>query len=128
MIEKALIENLKERLEKERKTLEKELESFAKKDKALKGDWDTLFPNFKVSNLEEEADEVEEYENLLPVERALETKLSQINSALEKIKQAAKGEPRQGRGKYGICEKCNKEISEERLEVIPETKTCGQCK
>ena len=128
MIEKALVEKIKERLEKERKNLEKELEGFAKKDKALKGDWDTFFPNFKVSNLEEEADEVEEYENLLPVERALEAKLSQINLALEKIRQAAKGEPRQGRGKYGICEKCGKEIGEERLKVIPETKICGQCK
>lgn len=118
MIEKALVEKIKEGLEKERKNLEKELESFAKKDKTLKGDWDTSFPNFKVNNLEEKADEVEEYENLLPVERALETKLNQVDLALEKIKQ----------GKYGICENCGKEISEERLKVIPETKICRQCK
>ena len=117
-MEKALREKIKERLEKERENLEKELESFAKKDKALKGGWDTLFPNFKGNSLEEEADEVEEYENLLPVERALETKLKHVDLALEKIKQ----------GKYGICEKCGKEISEERLGVIPETKICGQCK
>ena len=68
--------------------------------------------------MEKEADEVEEYSALLPIEYALELKLKNIDLALEKMK----GE------KYGICEKCGKEIEERRLEVLPEAKYCLRCK
>ncbi|MDP3093854.1 MAG: TraR/DksA C4-type zinc finger protein [bacterium] len=118
MFEKTFVEQMRSRLEQEKKNLEKELENFAKKDRSLKGDWDTFFPNFKGGSLEEEADEVEEYGNLLPIERALETRLTQINTALEKIKG----------GQYGICKICNKEIGRERLEAIPEAAICRKCK
>ena len=118
MLEKDFIEKIKTRLEKEKQDLEKELEIFAKKDKILRGDWGTTYPNFHGSNLEEEADEVEEYANLLPIERALEIKLAKVNLALEKIKEK----------KYGFCEKCHREIGQERLEAIPETKACQKCK
>lgn len=30
-------------------------------------------------------------------------------------------------GKYGICERCGKEIEKERLEVIPYTSLCAEC-
>ena len=30
-------------------------------------------------------------------------------------------------GEYGICLKCGEEISEERLEILPETDTCMKC-
>lgn len=108
---------IKEKLEKRKKEIEKSLKKFASKDKDLKGDWDTVFPDFGENNLEEMADEVEEYENLLPVEHSLENKLSEINSALEKIK----------KNTYGICENCQKEISKERLKVFPEARFCLDC-
>ncbi len=117
-MEKTLLEELKIKLEKSKQELEKELQNFAKKDRRTKSNWDTNFPNFHSNSLEEEADEAEEYGNLLPVERALETRLWQVNLALDKIRQ----------GKYGICEKCGKEISQERLRAVPETKTCNICK
>jgi len=117
-----LIEQLKEKLEKEKSQIEEELKRFAKKDKNLPGDWDTLFPKWNGEtgshDLETEADEVEEYSTLLPVEYALETRLKDINTALEKIK----------KGNYGICEKCKKEISEEKLEISPESRFCLKCK
>ena len=119
---KKLLKELKEKLEKEKSLIEKELKGFAKKDEKLKGDWDTKFPKWDgeagSSSSETMADEVEEYESLLPVEHILELKLRDINLALEKI----------GKGKYGICEKCGKEIEAERLKTIPEARLCLRCK
>jgi YteA family regulatory protein len=43
--------------------------------------------------------------------------LDDIDHALEKIKNKS----------YGICEKCHKNIDEERLEVVPYAKTCLEC-
>ncbi|HHF52866.1 MAG TPA: TraR/DksA family transcriptional regulator, partial [candidate division WOR-3 bacterium] len=43
--------------------------------------------------------------------------LKSIDVALKKIKE----------GKYGICEKCGKEIEEERLDLIPWTRYCSIC-
>lgn len=121
-MEENLLKELKEKLLKEKEEIEKELERFAKKDEKLEGNWDTKFPKWNggsgSSGLETMADEVEEYSTLLPIEYALELKLENIKSALEKIE----------KGNYGICEKCKKEIEIERLKIIPETKYCLKCK
>ena len=117
-MDKKTLEELKKKMEEEKKSLEKELAGFAQRDKQLKGDWDTRFPKFNESRLEEAADEVEQYENLLPVEHALEIKLKDIDLALEKVEKAG----------YGLCEKCQQEIEEERLKIMPEAKTCSRCK
>jgi len=121
-MDKKLLKELKEKLEKEKSQSEEELKKFAKKDEKLKGDWDTRYPKWDgeagSSSLETMADELEEYESLLPVEHVLELKLRDIDSALEKIKKE----------KYGICEKCGKEIEIERLKAIPEAKFCLKCK
>ena len=117
-MDKKLIE---EKLEKEKKTLEAHLQTFAKKDTRLKGDWDTKFPKFDgefgSSALETAADEVEEYASRLPVEYSLELRLRDIDLALEKIK----------KGKYGQCEKCGKDIDEKRLEIHPAARFCVKC-
>jgi len=119
---KSFFKKIQKELEIERTAIEKELQRFAKKDEKLKGDWDTLFPKWDgeagSALLEKAADEVEEYSTLLPIEYTLETKLKNINLALEKIK----------KGKYGICEKCGKKIDKERLKVCPEAKFCLRCK
>jgi RNA polymerase-binding transcription factor DksA len=117
-MDKDLLEKFKQKLLKEKEVMERSLQSFAKKDEKLKGDWDTLFPEFNSGSLEEAADEVEEYESRLPIEHTLELRLKDINLALEKIKQ----------GNYGKCEKCGKEIPEERLKLLPEARTCTQCR
>ncbi len=117
-MEKNFVEKMRAQLEEEKNVLEKELQGFAEKNKSLKGDWQTRFPNFQGDNLEEEADEVEEYGNLLPVERTLEARLAEISLALEKTK----------KGKYGLCEKCGQVIGLERLQAIPETRICDKCK
>ena len=116
-MDKKLIEELKEKLEANKNSIQKELESFATEDPNLKHNWDTKYPNREDSDKDDEADEVQEYDNKLSVEYSLELKLKDVNNALEKITE----------GNYGICEKCGKEISEERLQACPEAKTCLKC-
>lgn len=121
MRDKKFLEKIKKILEKEKQRLTEELSSFAKKDKKPYGDWDTAFPqlgSFSGGDLDEErAKEIEEYQNLLPVEHALELKLLTIEQALKKIK----------KGTYGKCERCGKEIKKERLLAVPETRFCFSC-
>ncbi len=121
-VKKTLLKEYKQKLEEEKTSIEEELETFAKKDKKLEGDWDTKYPKLNGGtggqSLEEAADAVEEYSNRLPVEFSLELRLRDINSALEKIK----------KGKYGVCEKCGKPIPQARLKVFPEARTCKKCK
>jgi DnaK suppressor protein len=117
-----MTEEIKNKLEKQKKEIEKQLEKFATEDKNLKGDWDTRFPRFNGGEsghnaLEQAADEVEEYTTLLPIEHNLELRLKNINSALEKIE----------KGKYGICEKCGGKIEAERLKAYPEVRNCSKC-
>lgn len=115
------LKKIKKELEAKKNLIEQELQRFAKKDEELKGDWNTKFPKFNGSSggntLEEAADEVEEYITNLPIEHSLETRLKDINSALERIE----------KGKYGKCEKCLKSIPKERLKVYPEARFCLKC-
>jgi len=119
---KKLLQEIKKTLEEEKKATQEELRRFAREDKKLEGDWDTRFPRFDKetggSSLEKAADEVEEYEALLPVEFSLEKKLQNINLALERIK----------KGIYGTCKSCKKQISPERLKAFPAAETCEKCK
>ncbi len=113
-MDKKLIEELKKRLEEQKASIQKELESFAKEDPNLKHNWETKYPNREDGDKEEEADEVQQYENMLSLEHSLESKLKDVSIALEKMEA----------GTYGICEKCGKEIEKERLEAAPEAKFC----
>lgn len=121
-MDKFFLKKIKKELEREKSAIEKELESFAKRDKKLKGDWDTKFPEFNGGSggqsLEDAAEEVEEYLTRLPIEYNLETRLRDINLTLEKIK----------KGGYGKCERCGKKIAKERLKVYPEARFCLKCK
>lgn len=67
---------------------------------------------------DEETDESEEYGNVMSIVQTLKNRLSDIETALKKI----------NNGKYGICEDCGKKISEELLEINPESKLCKDCK
>ena len=119
-MDKSTIEKLKTKLIAERQLIEGELLSFAHRDPIVKGDWDTDFPSFGDERTEqdENANEVEEYTNELPVEYALETRLESIDEALDNIEV----------GKYGICEVCGHDIEIERLEVEPSARTHVHCK
>ena len=113
-----LIKELEEKLQQQKSSLEKELKTFAKEDSKPRGDWDTRYPKFNGGGLEEEADELQEYEKLVSLEHTLELRLRDVNSALDKIKKK----------QYGNCEKCGKPIGIERLKVCPEARVCVKCK
>lgn len=115
----------KEALLAEKKSLEKELGTFAQPDKNIKGDWDTKFPemsggeagNAGEGSLDTEADEVEAYEADLSVEHTLEDRLAETNKALARME----------KGQYGKCTSCGTEIPKERLEIKPEAELCMEC-
>ena len=111
-----------EKLKEAKNYLEEELFKLTKKDKKHDGNWDTKFPekdSYTGSQaLEDAADQVEEYVNLLPVEYSMELRLKDIDLALQNIK----------KGTYGKCEKCDKDSREERLEIYPEARYCSECK
>jgi DnaK suppressor protein len=115
-MEKDFIEEQKEKLIHEKEELTKILSSFATQDKTDKDNWNTNYPKMN-DDLEEAADEVEELEDLLPAEYALEVKLKNVNIALENIE----------KGVYGICEECGKEISIDRLKINPSAQKCMDC-
>ena len=116
-MDKKLIKELKNKLEKEKVSLEKELKGFAKEDKNIKHNWNVPYPNRQNSDMEEEADEVQEYDNLLSLEHNLELRLRDIDLAIERIE----------KGGYGKCQKCEKEIENKRLLAYPEAKLCIKC-
>jgi RNA polymerase-binding transcription factor DksA len=119
-MDKKTIEELNEKLIKEKEDLEKILNDFATKDAGSPGGWRSNMPEYNQggANLEEESDEVEAYQNLLSQEASLENRREEVNKALEKIKN----------GEYGICENCKKDIEIERLQTYPAAKTCQKCK
>ena len=112
------IDTIKIQLEEEKKLLESELASIGKVDKD--GDWEakpeeqTTGPEADENDL---ADRSEDYEERSSILESLETRLEDINNALFKIEN----------GNFGICEKCQKQIEEDRLEINPAAPTCKDC-
>jgi len=120
-MDKKTLKEIEKKLKKQKESLEQELNRFAKKDQELKDDWDTKYPKADgatgSSALEDAADQVEAYANLLPVEHSMELRLRDISLALKKIKKS----------KYGKCERCGKQIDEKRLKIYPEARYCLSC-
>ena len=71
-----------------------------------------------VDSFDEETDEAEEYSAHLGMVDALRKSLARIIDALTKIENNT----------YGICEKCQKSISNEHLNINPESRLCRGCK
>ena len=119
-MDNATLQELKKSLEEEHEKLVGELKSVATKDPKMKGDWDATYPQFETQEygshgkLEEEADEVEEYEARLAAEHSLESRLLEVNKALERIEKRT----------HGSCGKCRKEIPAERLHANPAAEFC----
>ena len=67
---------------------------------------------------EEEATESLELEKRLAMERQIKEQLADIENALSKFEA----------GTYGLCESCGKPIESARLEALPATKRCVNCK
>jgi DnaK suppressor protein len=112
-----LLKEFESALIKEKNDLEKSLSGIAKPVDKKEGDYAPSFEEIGTDR-DDNATEVEQYADNLPVELALESKLKDILDTLEKIKN----------GTYGICENCHLEIDIERLKINPSARTCVKCK
>ncbi len=115
-ISKENLQQLKKLLEEEKNKLENDLNKIAKPVNKKEGDYETNYEDIG-SDRDENATEVNQYAQSLAVEDSLENRLQNVLKALAKMKT----------GKYGICEKCQKEIPLERLMINPSARTCAHC-
>ncbi|MBI2624244.1 TraR/DksA C4-type zinc finger protein [Candidatus Parcubacteria bacterium] len=112
------IARLKQKLATEEQAVREELGAIATKNPRVKGDFTVTYPEFGNDvELDEDADEVEEFSNVLALEQRLENRLGLITRALAKIEG----------GQYGLCERCGKPIDPARLEAMPEAAACLKC-
>lgn len=109
-------EHFKKLLEDELKTLEDEMVTIARKNPDNKGDWEAIESDTNTNSAEEGdlAEGMEEYETNRAILKQLETRMTEVKVALEKI----------DNGTYGICEISGKPIEIDRLEANPAAKTC----
>ena len=108
------INELKIKLEEEKALLEKELSGFGKRHTET-GDCETVANSYtKEADSIDETDRDEDFEERAGKMEALEGRLLDIVSAIQKI----------DNGNFGICEVCEQEIEEDRLEANPSSKTC----
>ncbi len=112
-IDKKILKELEQKLNKQKEMLKKELMAFAEENSKIKGDWKTKYVNVG-SEWDDNAQEVTDYATKIPIEHTLELRLKRINGALEKIK----------KGAYGLCEIDGEPIPVARLKARPESKYC----
>jgi len=106
----------KEKLEQEKERVIAELKTVGRINPDNPEDWEPI-PGKNDGNISDPndlADTVEEYEGNTALVAELEIQLKDINDALEKIEN----------DKYGICEISGEQIEKERLEANPAARTC----
>lgn len=116
MSDKKYLQEIEKKLKAKKEQLLESLARIAKKNKKVKGDYKTMFPDYGRQK-EDNAMEVSEYGRNLPIEHRLELDLKAVNEALAKIK----------KGTYGICKKCKGQIAARRLQALPEANICMKC-
>ncbi len=110
------LQYFKEKLEKEKKSLQDELDTVGKKNPDRPGSWDATSGDMEVDNADdnEVADKMEELEENNLIMEQLEQQLNEVNDALKRI----------ANNKYGVCEISGEEIEKKRLEANPSARTC----
>ena len=99
--------------DKQRKALENKLAEMEKRLAAVTKDiTKTLSSDFAEQATERENDDV-----LEEIAKETQVTIQQLKAALVRVEQ----------GSYGVCSSCGKDISEGRLDAIPETTFCVNC-
>ena len=112
------IEEMKAMLLAEKTRLTTELSHFSHRaNKAAGSAFAADFPSFG-DDEDENATEVAQYANNLPLENELENELRDVDSAIARAES----------GKYGVCKYCNMDIDEQRLRARPTSTSCVACK
>ena len=101
---------------KEKKDIETTLSSLGTQSSKNPGEWEPRYPDLNATPADKNdmADEVEEFDNALGIETALEEKLRDVDAALKHIEE----------GTYGACEKGGEPIPTKRLLANPAARTC----
>jgi len=110
------IEKFQKLLQKEKKLLEKELETVGHINPENPKDWEATPPvkDADLAEKEEVAERIEAYEDNSAILKQLEIKYNEVKGALARIKD----------GTFGYCIVCKKEIENDRLTANPAAKTC----
>ena len=108
------LDNIRARLEIERKRLIDELERLQTNVEAA----EVRREGSPFGKREEEATESFELEKRLALQKQARTNLAEIEHALEKFK----------KGTYGLCDICGQPIAPDRLEAVPHANLCVTCK
>jgi RNA polymerase-binding transcription factor DksA len=109
------------KLEDERMELETDLQKVARTNPEDPNDWQAT-PAEDEKEIRQDADPnvaadaIEDFEERSGVESVLENRLHEVKDALNRIE----------KNNYGICDVCEKEIEEERLEANPAANTCKE--
>lgn len=99
----------------EKTLLEKELSGISEQNPRDPADWDAVPENkTEEADLNVAADTHEDVEERHGVSDELEKRLVDVNAALTRIDE----------GVYGVCEACDGQVEEERLDANPAATTC----
>lgn len=109
-LSKEFLDASRGRLEEELKTIESELSDLGFPDGRVEVAFDEGFADA--------AQTTSERAKVLSLAEGMRTRLEDIKVAMDKL----------DKGKYGYCERCGEQISEERLEAIPTSRLCITCK
>lgn len=111
LMEKAKIEQYKEKLLAEKDRLESELKTVGRINPDNPEDWEPVpgDVNQREADPNKRADNIEEYENNTAILKQLETQLLDVNDALKRIED----------GTYGVDENTGEPIAEGRLDANP---------
>jgi RNA polymerase-binding transcription factor DksA len=102
-------------LEAEKKSLEVELSTVARRSSATPEDWEPVaVTDERPAERDEVADKIESFEENVALTRQLEARLAEVTSALARIAVNA----------YGLCAVCKKAIEPKRLDANPAATTC----
>lgn len=106
-------------VEKFKKRLLADQEDVSKRIVELKKDDPFSDPEYSNDNaaVDNDVREQETHQRIEAERDTLKIKLKNIESALKRIE----------KGSYGLCKRCNKEIPEKRLQLVPETSYCVTC-
>ena len=112
------IQHFKKKLEDEKERLEVSLADVGQKNPDNPSDWEGKSEPLDAERSDkiDTADNIEEYESNTAIVNELETRLNNINAALQRIKDDA----------YGKCKISGGMIEEDRLEANPAADTCKE--
>src|SRR5919204_5537955 len=116
-MEKALLDELRQRLERDRDNLRAEIRQIEDQEVHAENQYDPEFSGYG-NHMAETGTEIYEQERNLTLEQTLKQQLAEVEHALAKFDE----------GTYGICDNCGKEIAPERLQALPQAALCINCK